>query len=97
MRSFVTAESVVQGRPSSDGGLILSIIGALDTASTGQAWRHALRLVSLHQPRRLIVDASQLTYCDGAGAALLLELRRRSRQRSERGLRALGSGLRARL
>jgi hypothetical protein len=31
------------------------------------------------------------------GALVLLELRRRSRQRSESGLRALGSGLRSRL
>ena len=76
MKSFVTAKSVVQGRPSPNGGLILSITGALDAASTGQAWLHALQLVNLHQPARLIVDAAQLTYCDGAGAALLLELRR---------------------
>ena len=81
MRSFVTAESVIQGRPSPDGGLILSIVGALNTASTGQAWRQALRLVNQHQPARLIVDASRLTYCDGAGAALLLELRRHQQGR----------------
>ena len=29
----------------------------------------------------MIVDAARLTYCDGAGAALLLELRRRQRGR----------------
>ena len=83
MRSFVTAESVIQGRPSPDGGLILAIVGALNTASTGQAWRQALRLVNQHQPARLIVDASRLTYCDGAGAALLLELRRHQQGRRQ--------------
>jgi phospholipid/cholesterol/gamma-HCH transport system permease protein len=83
MRSFVTAESVIQGRPSPDGGLILSIVGALDTASTGQAWRQAVRLVNHHRPARLIVDASRLTYCDGAGAALLLELRRHQQGRRQ--------------
>ena len=83
MRSFVTSESVIQGRPSPDGGLILSIVGALNTASTGQAWRQALRLVNQHQPARLIVDASRLTYCDGAGAALLLELRRHQQGRRQ--------------
>jgi len=83
MRSFVTAESVIQGRPSPDGGLILSIVGALDTASTGQAWRQAVRLVNQHRPARLIVDASRLTYCDGAGAALLLELRRHQQGRRQ--------------
>lgn len=75
------AQGVLEGHSSSDGALIFSIIGALDTTSTGQAWRHALLLLKKHQPRRLIVDASQLTYCDGAGAALLLELRRHQQSR----------------
>ena len=82
MRSFVTAP-VVEGLPSPDGALILSIVGALDTASTGHAWRDALRLVNRHRPARLIVDASRLTYCDGAGVALLLELRRHQQSRRQ--------------
>jgi phospholipid/cholesterol/gamma-HCH transport system permease protein len=77
------AQGVLEGYPSSDGALILSINGALDTSSTGQAWRHALQLLHEHQPQRVIVDATRLTYCDGAGAALFLELRRR--QESRRG------------
>ena len=83
MRSMVVARDVLEGHPSPDGTLILSILGALDTASTGQAWRHALHLMDQHQPKRLIVDASQMTYCDGAGAALLLELRRRQKSRRQ--------------
>lgn len=83
MRSMVLAPSVLQGRASADGALILSIHGALDTASTGQAWRDAVHLLSQHQPKRLIIDASRLTYCDGAGAALLLELRRRQQTRRQ--------------
>jgi phospholipid/cholesterol/gamma-HCH transport system permease protein len=59
----------------------LSLTGALDASSTGQAWRNALHLIDVHQPRQLIVDASQLTYCDGAGAALLLELQRHQQSR----------------
>jgi phospholipid/cholesterol/gamma-HCH transport system permease protein len=81
MRSSVTAQGVLEGHASPDGALILSIVGTLDTTSTGQAWRNAVRLLDRHQPKRLIVDASQLTYCDGAGAALLLELRRRQESR----------------
>ena len=77
------AQGVLEGHPSSDGALILSINGALDTTSTGQAWRRALQLITEHQPKRLIVDASHLTYCDGAGAALLLELRRRQESRRQ--------------
>lgn len=83
MRSLLRAQGVLEGYASSDGALVLSITGALDTTSTGQAWRHALRLLNQHQPKRLIVDASQLTYCDGAGAALLLELRRRQENRRQ--------------
>ena len=64
------AQGVLEGHPSSDGALILSINGSLDTTSTGQAWRRALQLITEHQPKGLIVDASHLTYCDGAGAAL---------------------------
>ena len=83
MRSLATAQGALEGHFSPDGALVLSIIGHLDTASTGHAWRHALQLLNQHQPKRLIVDASRLTYCDGAGAALLLELRRRQQSRRE--------------
>lgn len=83
MRSAVTAQSVLQAHSSSDGSLVLSIIGSLDSATTGHAWRDALQLINRSKPKRLIVDASQLTYCDGAGAALLLELRRRQQNRRD--------------
>lgn len=81
--SEVMGPSVIEARSSSDGALIFSINGALDTSHTGQAWRHALDLLQTHQPKRLIVDATHLTYCDGAGAALLLELRRRQESRRQ--------------
>jgi len=61
---------------SGDGSLTLTIRGTLDSMSVGQAWREAFRALEQFKPRRLVVDASQMTYCDGAGAALLLELRR---------------------
>jgi phospholipid/cholesterol/gamma-HCH transport system permease protein len=96
MRSFVTAQGVLEGHRSPDGALVLSIVGALDTVSTGQAWRHALQLVNRHQPARLIVDASRLTYCDGAGAALLLELRRYQQNRRQTfEIQSLDSGYQA--
>ena len=83
MRSLPTAQGVLEAHPSADGALVLSIIGSLDASSTGQAWRHALQLITQHQPTRLIIDASQLTYCDGAGAALLLELRQHQQKRRQ--------------
>ena len=77
------AHGVLEGHPSPDGVLVFSINGALDTTSTGQAWRDAFHLLSQHEPKRLVIDASHLTYCDGAGAALLLELRRRQQSRRQ--------------
>lgn len=77
MRSAETAQSVLQALPSSEDDLVFSINGPLDSHTAGEAWRTALRLLEETNPRRLIVDATRLTYCDGAGAALLLELRRR--------------------
>ncbi|MFN0060101.1 MAG: ABC transporter permease [Planctomycetota bacterium] len=61
-----------------DGALRLVIVGRLDTETTGQAWRKALELVARHTTKRLLVDASGLVYCDGAGVALLVELRARA-------------------
>ncbi len=60
----------------SDGSQILSFIGRLDMDSTGEIWREALRHLQETKPSRLLVDASQVTYCDGAGVALLLALHR---------------------
>jgi len=77
-----TVEGVaLQASSSPGGGLCLAISGSLDSHTTGQAWREALDLLQQTKPRRLIVDVSDLTYCDGAGVALLLELRRRQASR----------------
>jgi phospholipid/cholesterol/gamma-HCH transport system permease protein len=81
MKSAETAESVLQVHLPSEEGLVFSIIGPLDSKTTGLAWRTAMNSLQLANPRRLIVDAAQLTYCDGAGAALLLELHRRQSRR----------------
>lgn len=72
-----TAEgAALQASPVPGGGLSLAIAGSLDTRTTGQAWREAVALLHHAKPRRLIIDASDLAYCDGAGVALLLELQR---------------------
>lgn len=81
MASAETAQVVLQANSDADGGLILFIDGPLDTSTTGQAWRAALQALRQSNPKRVIVDAARLTYCDGAGAALLLELQRRQLDR----------------
>ena len=81
MKSSDTAESVLHVHLPSEEGLVFSIIGPLDSKTTGLAWRTALHSLQMANPRRVIVDAARLTYCDGAGAALLLELHRRQSRR----------------
>jgi phospholipid/cholesterol/gamma-HCH transport system permease protein len=54
--------------------LTISLEGCLDAASTGAIWRTAIEALEEARPRRLVIDASKLTYCDGTGVALLLEL-----------------------
>ena len=90
MRSAATAQGVLHAHHHSEDGLVFSIIGPLDSNTTGQAWRTALHIQQLANPTRLIIDAAQLTYCDGAGAALLRELcRRQSRRHGTYEIRSL--------
>lgn len=68
-----------------------TLAGRLDVETTGAVWRRAMEeLGATSEP--LVVDASGLTYCDGAGAGLLVELRRRETRRGGsvevRGLRS---------
>lgn len=72
MRSAQTVLGILHTHSSTEEGLVFSLVGPLDSHTTGQAWRTAFRVLQRENPRRLIVDATQLTYCDGAGAALLL-------------------------
>ena len=55
--------------------------GTLDAASLGQIWPRAVRVLEEHRPQNLIVDAAGVTYCDGAGVGLLVELRRLQEER----------------
>jgi phospholipid/cholesterol/gamma-HCH transport system permease protein len=89
MKSPGTAEGVLQAHPAPDGSLVFSLVGSLDARTAGQAWRDALRFFTKQTPPRLVVDASRLTYCDGAGAALLMELRQRQSRHGTYEIRSL--------
>jgi phospholipid/cholesterol/gamma-HCH transport system permease protein len=56
------------------GDLILTLSGRLDSESTGAIWREAMGLTRGQRGHDLVVDATQVDYCDGAGASLLLAL-----------------------
>lgn len=62
---------------SGEGTLTLTLSGRLDSRTTGPVWREAARVLGQTPPPRVIVDASQVEYCDGSGIGFLLDLRRR--------------------
>ncbi len=71
--------------------LTIRIHGRLDVQTTGTRWRKATEALKRMTPSRIIVDASQVEYCDLSGIALLIELQRYQQERGNeleiRGLR----------
>ena len=61
--------------------LKLVISGRLDVENTSRLWPQVIRKLSRARPKVLVVDAGGIDYCDGAGTALLLELKSRQEQR----------------
>jgi phospholipid/cholesterol/gamma-HCH transport system permease protein len=58
-----------------EGALILTIVGHLDSYTTGKIWKNATRAIEQTSPKSIIVDASGVDYCDGSGIALFVKLR----------------------
>jgi phospholipid/cholesterol/gamma-HCH transport system permease protein len=67
-------------KTSDESGLKLIITGELDAETTGGLWTEVFRKIAEINPETLTVDAAGVEYCDGAGIALLLELRHRQEQ-----------------
>jgi phospholipid/cholesterol/gamma-HCH transport system permease protein len=61
--------------------LSLSFTGRLDASVTTQLWYPLVNLVETTAPQQLRVKADDITYCDGAGMGLLMELARRQLKR----------------
>lgn len=59
-----------------EGTLTLAIAGRLDSQTTGKIWREATTVLNKTSPSRIVVDASQVNYCDGSGIGFFLDLRR---------------------
>jgi phospholipid/cholesterol/gamma-HCH transport system permease protein len=78
---MVTAASAHQAgsfetRVSSDPTtLTLLLTGRLDANTTGRLWREALHILEQSNPIRVVIDASEVSYCDGAGVAFIVKLR----------------------
>ena len=59
------------------GVLGVKIIGRLDSMSTGSIWQKTDLELDKTSPKQVIVDASEIEYCDGSGIGYLFGLRQR--------------------
>ena len=65
----------LDARRSPDGGtLTLIMAGRWDSDTTGKWWQRGQQMLTQGKPRRLVIDASGVSYCDGAGVAFLMDL-----------------------
>jgi phospholipid/cholesterol/gamma-HCH transport system permease protein len=74
-----TTQAAIEARRDDDGGARLILRGPLTMASLQRAWRPAIEAVAaLGATTRLVVDVAGVERADGAGAALIVDLRRRA-------------------
>jgi phospholipid/cholesterol/gamma-HCH transport system permease protein len=59
-----------------DGARVLALSGRLDASTIRVVWRDAKAALAQAAGRRIVVDAAEVDYCDGAGVALLIDLMR---------------------
>jgi phospholipid/cholesterol/gamma-HCH transport system permease protein len=64
----------------SDGRRVLALSGRLDAVSVPSLWESVRRAVAEAPARRVVVDATAVDYCDGAGIALFVDLLRHHRE-----------------
>jgi phospholipid/cholesterol/gamma-HCH transport system permease protein len=85
------AQATLSIADAADGSLMLSLRGRLDAYSIADVWTQARAAIASAPTRRVVVDASAVEYCDGAGVAMLVDLLRQPRAAdagvSVRGLR----------
>lgn len=71
------AAFAIQDAP--DGSRVIALTGRLDASALKALWADVRRAVADAPARPVIVDASGVDYCDGIGAALLVDLMRHPR------------------
>lgn len=67
-------------RDEADGRRVLAVSGRLDAATLPELWQAARRAVVENPAKPVVVDASGVDYCDGAGVALFVDLLRHPRE-----------------
>jgi len=74
-----TAPSAAIQATQTDGVLTIAISGRLDANTTARVWPQATQAMAEAGPGgSVVVDVSDVPYCDGAGMGLLLDLRCRA-------------------
>jgi len=66
-------------RDETGGKRVLALSGRLVASTIPAVWREALAAVRAEPGRPVVVDAAGVTYCDGAGIALIVDLLRQER------------------
>ena len=64
-----------------DAARVLALSGRLDANSIRDVWREARSALAAATGKRVVVDASGVDYCDGAGIALFVDLLRQRQKR----------------
>ena len=57
--------------------LTLVMSGRLDMKTAGKLWRETLHILNESNVIEIVIDASEVNYCDGAGAAFIVKLQHR--------------------
>jgi phospholipid/cholesterol/gamma-HCH transport system permease protein len=71
-----TNQATFDFEPGENGRARLILHGRLDRNTTASIWQPSTRRLREVKPQRLVVQADDVTYCDGAGVALLTEYQR---------------------
>ncbi len=59
------------GDHTQESSLLITLSGRLDSISLAKIWPFTMDHLKRFKPRRLVVEAADLKYCDGAGIAYL--------------------------
>jgi phospholipid/cholesterol/gamma-HCH transport system permease protein len=83
----------VRGQRETAGSLVVELGGRLDADGVAATWNEAMGLLAGAAGAPVVLDASGVDYCDGAGATLLVTLQRQAPGAELRGLRGEFAGL----
>jgi len=73
------SDAALEVRDGPQGERVLALSGRLVAQTIPAVWRDALAAARSAQAQSVVIDASGVTYCDGAGIALIVDLLRQER------------------